>query len=207
MSNFFGKLGHREWLIALSGAKRGTYLNHCASSNAHKLILSCGPILKCANLDVGPDTGPSTNENLGTDLNDGLSVNNTLDFVIDHGINTSFVNEEHSVNSGNGSVSWSEFVPSIIWYNNSPYMLYESLIDSTPTANLGYYFISRYNVDDFKHYEASGLLDCIMNSYYDFISVIIVTLFCIWKFTDFIFWMIINRFNTAIYLSITNMNF
>ena len=97
----------------MSGAKGSIYLNHCASSNTRKLILSCDLILKCANLDVEPDTGSSTNENLDT-----------------------FVNEDYSDNFENGSVSWSKFAPSRIWYNDSPYMLYKSLIDSTPNPNL-----------------------------------------------------------------------
>jgi len=36
--------------VHITGTKGGTYLTHCASSNARKLILSCGPILKYANL-------------------------------------------------------------------------------------------------------------------------------------------------------------
>ena len=64
MSNYVSKLGLKEWLIALSDAKGSTYPNHCASSNAPKLILSCGLILNCANLgnEPGhPDEKPNHN--------------------------------------------------------------------------------------------------------------------------------------------------
>ena len=37
----------------LIGARGGTYLNHCVSSNTCKLILSCGSILNYANLCHG----------------------------------------------------------------------------------------------------------------------------------------------------------
>ena len=113
MSDFLRKLG-REWLIALPGTKSSMYLNHCASSNKSKLPLSCDPILKCVNLDVDPDTGSSTNKKLDI-----------------------FVNKDYSYNFENGSVSWFKFAPSRILYNDSPYMLYESLIDSTPISKCG----------------------------------------------------------------------
>ena len=70
-----------------------------------------------------------------------------------------------------------KFTPSRICYNDSPYMLYEFLIASTPISSLGYYSISGYNTEDFKRCKASGLLDCIMDGYYDFIPVIIMTFF------------------------------
>ena len=76
----------------------------------------------CANLDVEPDTGNSTNPNLDT-----------------------FVNEDYSDNLEHGSVSRSKFVSTRIWYNNSPYMLYGSLIDSIPASNLGHCPISGYS--------------------------------------------------------------
>ena len=62
-------------------------------------------------LGVEPDIGPSTNKNLGTGLYDDLGVNIALDLAIGYGISTSFGNEEHSVNSINGSVFWSKFAP------------------------------------------------------------------------------------------------
>ena len=74
-----------------------------------------------------------------------------------------------------GSVSWDKFTPSRIWYNDSPYMLYESLIASTPTPTLGYYSISGYNTECFKRCETSGLFDCIMDGYYKFIPVTVMT--------------------------------
>ena len=109
------------------------YPHYCASSNARKLIISCDLILKCANLDVDPDIGSSFTN---------------LDIL---------VNEDYS-DIGNGSVLWSKFSPSQIWYNNSPYMLYESLIASTPTPTLGYCSFPGYNIEGFKRCEASGLL-------------------------------------------------
>ena len=72
MSDFFGKLGC-EWLIALSGNNSSMYLNHCASSNARKLTLSCDLILKFANLEVDPNTGSSPNKNLDTFANEDYS--------------------------------------------------------------------------------------------------------------------------------------
>ena len=104
-------------------------------------------------------------------------------------------------------MSWRKFALSRIWYNNSPHMLYASLIVSTPVPILGYYSISGYSVEGFKRCEASGLLDCILDGYYDFLPATIVTLLHLWNWIDFIFWMTINRFNTAICLIITNMIF
>ena len=160
-------------------------------------------------VDLGfePDNGPSTPENLGTDLYDGLCVNIASDFVIDHSIGTSFVNKDYSVNFENESVSWSKFVPSRIWYNYSPYMLYESLIDSSPAPNLGYCSISGYSIEGSKRCEASGLLDCITDAYYNSILATLSTLLPLWTCIDFIFSMTIHRFNTAICLLFTNMIF
>ena len=116
----------------------------------------------CTNLDVDPDIG-SNSKNLDILINEDYS-----DF-------------EH------GSVSWSKFAPLRIWYNDSPYMLYESLIASTPTPTLGYYSISGYNTECFKRCEASGLLDCIMDGYYDFIPATVMTFLHLWNCIDFIF--------------------
>ena len=136
----------------MSGANGSTYPNHCTNSNARKLTLSCDLILKCTNLDIDPDISSSSNENLDIFLNEDY-----LDF-------------EH------GSLLWSKFSPSRIWYNYSPYMLYESLIASTPTPTLGYCSILGYSIEGLKRCEASGLLDCITNGYYDFIPATVVTL-------------------------------
>ena len=75
------------------------------------------------------------------------------------------------------SVSWDKFTTSRICYNDSPYMLYEFLIDSTPTPNLGCCSVSGYSVDCLTHCKESSLLDCIADDYYDFIPTTFVTLF------------------------------
>ena len=86
-------------------------------------------------------------------------------------------------------------------------MLYKSHIDSTSTPNLSYCSISWYNVNGFKRYEASDLLDCIMDSYYDFIPATVVTMFPLWNCIDFKFWMTFNRINNAICTAINNIIF
>ena len=110
-----------------------------------------------------------------------------FDFCTDYGAGTGFVNEEHSVDSRNGLVSCNKFALSRIWYKDSPYMLYISLIDSTPPPNLGYCSVSGYSIDGFKRCEVSDLLDCIMDSYYDFIAATILTVFSLWNCIDLIF--------------------
>ena len=167
----------------MPGANGSTYLNHCTSSNTRKLTLSCDLILKCANLDVDPDIGSSSNKNRDIFVNEDY-----LDF-------------EH------GSVSWSKFTPSRIWYNDSPYMLYESLTASTPTPTLGYYSILGYSIEGLKRCEVSGLLDFIMDGYYDFIPATIMTLLHLWNCINFIFLMTINRLNNTICSTIANMLF
>ena len=179
MSDLIGKLS-REWLIALPGANGTAHLNNYASSNARKLILSCD--LKCATLGVDPDIGPSFSN---------------PDIV---------VNEDYS-DFEHGSVSWNKFVPSRIWYNDSPYMKNKSLITSTPTLTLGYCSISGYNTEGFKQCEASGLLDCIMNWYYNFIPATVITFFYLWNCIDFIFWMKFNNLNNTICSTIANILF
>ena len=72
-------------------------------------------------------------------------------------------------------MSWDKSAPSRIWYNDSPYILYESLIVSTSTPTLGYCSISEPITEGFKRYEASGLLDCIIDGYYGFIPATVIT--------------------------------
>ena len=90
---------------------------------------------------------------------------------------------------------------------NSPYLLYESLIASTTILNLDYCSISGYSIESFKRCEANDLLDCIMDGYYDIIPATVRTLLRLWNCIDFVFWVTINRSNNAIYLLITNMVF
>ena len=56
-----------------------------------------------------------------------------------------------------------------------------------PLQFLGYCSISGYSVDGLKRCEASGLLDCITDGYYDIIPATIVTLLRLWNCIDFIF--------------------
>ena len=155
--------------------------------------------------NIGNDL--SIDKNLGTDLGNGLGIDITFDFDVDYGVGTGFGNEEHSINLGNRSLSWNKFAPSRVWYKDSPYMLYTSLIDSTPTPNLGYCSILGYSVNGFKRCEASCLLDCIMDGCYDFIPTTIVTMFQLWNYIDFIFWMIFNSLNNVVCTTIANIIF
>ena len=86
-------------------------------------------------------------------------------------------------------------------------MLYESLIASTPTPTLGYCSISGYNTEGFKRCKASDLLDCIMDGYYDFIPVTVMTFLHLWNCINFIFWMTFNKLNNTICSTIANILF
>ena len=73
--------------------------------------------------------------------------------------------------------------------------------------NSGYCSLSGYSVDGFKHYEASCLLDCIMDGYNDFIPAAIVTIFRLRNCIDFIFWRTFNRINNDVFTTLTNIIF
>ena len=72
---------------------------------------------------------------------------------------------------------------------------------------MAYCSILGYNADDYNRCEGSGLLDCIMNVYYDFMPALIVTMFRLWNYIDFIFWLTFDRINIAVYITIANITF